>query len=49
LQSAVVKLENENFMAKAPMEVVKEIRERMEFCESEIARISNLLAALPKE
>ena len=49
LQSAVVKLENENFMAKAPMEVVKEIRERMEFCESEITRINTLLAALPKE
>ena len=49
LQSAVIKLENENFMAKAPMEVVKEIRERMEFCESEITRINTLLAALPKE
>lgn len=49
LQSAVVKLENENFMEKAPMEVVKEIRERMEFCESEITRINTLLAALPKE
>ena len=49
LQSAVVKLENENFMAKAPMEVVREIRERMEFCESEITRINTLLAALPKE
>jgi valyl-tRNA synthetase len=49
LMSAVVKLENENFMAKAPMEVVKEIRERMEFCESEITRINTLLAALPKE
>ncbi len=49
LQSAVVKLENENFMAKAPMEVVKEIKERMEFCESEITRINTLLAALPKE
>ena len=49
LQSAVVKLENENFMAKAPMEVVKEIRERMEFCENEITRINTLLAALPKE
>lgn len=48
LQSAVVKLENENFMAKAPMEVVKEIRERMEFCESETTRINTLLAALSK-
>ncbi|MBM3656597.1 MAG: valine--tRNA ligase [Actinobacteria bacterium] len=48
-QSAAVKLENENFMAKAPMEVVKEIRERMEFCEGEIVRIKALLAALPRE
>ena len=48
-QTARVKLENENFMAKAPMDVVKTIRERMEFCESEIVRISALLAALPNE
>jgi len=48
-QTARVKLENENFMAKAPMDVVKTIRDRMEFCESEIARISALLAALPSE
>jgi valyl-tRNA synthetase len=48
-QTAQVKLENENFMAKAPMDVVKTIRERMEFCESEIARITALLATLPKD
>jgi valyl-tRNA synthetase len=48
-QTARVKLENENFMAKAPMDVVKTIRERMEFCETEIVRISALLAALPSE
>ena len=48
-QTARVKLENENFMSKAPMDVVKTIRERMEFCETEIARISALLAALPSE
>jgi hypothetical protein len=36
-------------MSKAPMDVVKTIRERMEFCETEIARISALLAALPSE
>jgi valyl-tRNA synthetase len=48
-QTARVKLENENFMAKAPMDVVKTIRERMEFCDSEIVRISALLAALPNE
>jgi len=45
--TALVKLENENFMAKAPMEVVKEIRERAEFCTNEIVRINALLAALP--
>jgi valyl-tRNA synthetase len=48
-ETARVKLENENFMAKAPMDVVKTIRDRMEFCESEIARISALLAALPHD
>jgi valyl-tRNA synthetase len=48
-QTAQVKLENENFMAKAPMDVVKTIRERMEFCESEIVRITALLATLPKD
>ncbi|MCX6420570.1 MAG: valine--tRNA ligase, partial [Actinobacteria bacterium] len=46
-QTALVKLENENFMAKAPMDVVKEIRERAEFCVTEIIRINALLAALP--
>lgn len=46
-ETARVKLENENFMAKAPMDVVKTIRDRMEFCETEIARISALLAVLP--
>jgi valyl-tRNA synthetase len=48
-QTAKVKLENENFMAKAPMDVVNTIRERMEFCESEISRINALLAALPQQ
>jgi len=48
-QTAQVKLENENFMSKAPMEVVNTIRERMEFCESEINRINALLAALPQQ
>jgi valyl-tRNA synthetase len=47
--TAKVKLENENFMAKAPMEVVNTIRERMEFCEAEINRINALLAALPQQ
>jgi hypothetical protein len=31
------------------MEVVNTIRERMEFCESEINRINALLAALPQQ
>ena len=47
-ETARVKLENENFMSKAPMDVVASIRERMEFCEGEILRIKSLLSALPK-
>jgi valyl-tRNA synthetase len=47
-KTAEVKLNNENFMAKAPMEVVKEIRERLDFCNAEIERITALLASLPK-
>ena len=47
-ETARVKLENENFMAKAPMDVVASIRERMEFCDGEILRIKSLLSALPK-
>ena len=34
-------------MAKAPMEVVSEIRNRLEFCDSEIQRIESLLSSLP--
>ena len=48
-ETALIKLENENFMAKAPMDVVKTIRERLEFCDNEITRIKSLLAALPKD
>lgn len=48
-ETARIKLENENFMAKAPMEVVKTIRERLEFCDNEISRIKSLLQSLPKE
>jgi valyl-tRNA synthetase len=48
-QTALVKLENEKFMAKAPMDVIKEIRERAEFCTTEITRINALLAALPSK
>jgi valyl-tRNA synthetase len=46
-ETAQVKLGNENFMAKAPMEVVSEIRSRLEFCDSEIQRIESLLSSLP--
>jgi len=48
-QTAKVKLENENFMAKAPMDVVASIKERLEFCDNEIVRIKSLLDSLPKE
>ena len=48
-ETAKIKLENENFMAKAPMDVVSSIKERLEFCDSEIVRIKSLLDSLPKE
>ena len=48
-ETAKVKLENDNFMAKAQMDVVSSIRERLEFCDSEIVRIKSLLDSLPKE
>ncbi len=48
-ETAKVKLENENFMAKAPMDVVASIKERLEFCDNEIIRIKSLLDSLPKE
>jgi valyl-tRNA synthetase len=47
LATAKVKLENENFMAKAPLSVVDEIRARHDHCLAEIERINSLLAALP--
>lgn len=47
LATAKVKLENENFMAKAPLPVVDEIRARHDHCVAEIERINSLLAALP--
>jgi valyl-tRNA synthetase len=46
-QTAQVKLGNEGFMAKAPMEVVVEIKERLVKTQSEIERITVALAALP--
>ena len=47
-ETAQVKLSNENFMEKAPMEVVSETRERVAVCDAEIKRIETLLTALPK-
>jgi valyl-tRNA synthetase len=46
-QTAQVKLGNEGFMAKAPMEVVTEIKERLVKTQAEIERITAALAALP--
>ena len=46
-QTAQVKLGNEGFMAKAPMEVVVEIKERLVKTQAEIERITSALAALP--
>jgi valyl-tRNA synthetase len=46
-QTAQVKLGNEGFMAKAPLEVVTEIKERLVKTQAEIARITAALAALP--
>ena len=47
LATAKVKLENENFMAKAPLEVIEEIRGRHDYCIKEIERIKSSLASLP--
>ena len=47
--TADVKLNNEGFMAKAPAEVVAEIRERLQQTDSDIARITAQLAALPAQ
>jgi valyl-tRNA synthetase len=46
--TAKVKLDNEGFMAKAPMEVVTEIRERLAATSADIERITALLEKLPK-
>jgi valyl-tRNA synthetase len=45
--TAQVKLGNEGFMAKAPAEVVTEIKERLVKTQAEIERITAALAALP--
>jgi len=47
--TAKVKIENEGFMAKAPMEVVQEIRQRLADTTADIERITAALAALPTE
>jgi len=47
-QTAEVKLNNRGFMAKAPENVVVEIRERLEKTTSDIVRITAALAGLPK-
>jgi len=47
--TAKVKLDNEGFMAKAPLEVVTEIRERLTQTSADIERMSAALAALPSE
>jgi valyl-tRNA synthetase len=47
LATAKVKLRNDGFMAKAPLDVVTEIRERLVSTTAEIERLEALLAALP--
>jgi valyl-tRNA synthetase len=49
LATAQVKLDNEGFMAKAPLDVVTEIRERLVLTTADIARLEAALAALPAE
>jgi valyl-tRNA synthetase len=48
LNTAKVKLDNEGFMAKAPMEVVSEIRARLQESTADIERLTALLEKLPK-
>jgi valyl-tRNA synthetase len=47
--TAKVKLDNEGFMAKAPMEVVQEIRARLAQTTADIESITAQLAALPEK
>ena len=47
-KTAEVKLSNEGFMAKAPVDVVAEIKERMSATSADIVRITAQLAALKK-
>ena len=45
-ETAISKLENSDFMAKAPEKVVATIKERLETCDAEISRINERLSAL---
>jgi valyl-tRNA synthetase len=47
--TAKVKLDNDGFMAKAPLDVVTEIRERLAATTADIERMTAALAALPVE
>jgi valyl-tRNA synthetase len=47
LEQADRKLDNEQFLAKAPEQVVMKIRDRRTAAEDDIARIEAQLAALP--
>jgi valyl-tRNA synthetase len=47
-QTAEVKLNNQGFMAKAPEDVVVEIRERLAKTTADIERITAVLAGLPQ-
>ena len=45
-ETAISKLENADFMTKAPEKVVATIKERLETCDAEILRINERLSAL---
>jgi valyl-tRNA synthetase len=46
-ETAIVKLSNEGFMAKAPESVVVEIKERLAKTDSDIERLTAQLEGLP--
>jgi valyl-tRNA synthetase len=48
LAQAAAKLDNEQFLAKAPEQVVTRIRQRRTAAEAEIARLEEQLAALDR-
>jgi valyl-tRNA synthetase len=48
-EQAMVKLENPEFMAKAPDAVVAKIKERLSSAESEMARIEGLLSSMAQD